>query len=410
MAACQEKIDQYAKLTVKMGLNIQKGQILAINSPLESAEFTRAVVREAYRLGAKRVHVDWSDSPTQRLQFEEQPEESLKEVPKWRVEMYDELIENKGALLHITGADPNAFAGVDPKRIQMVQQASGQSLKDFKIAQLKGDIHWCIVGVPTVAWAKLVFPDKAPDQALDDLWEAIFKTVRLDHADPIAAWDQHSKDLHDKMNYLNDQHFKALHYKGPGTDLSIELHPDHLWVGAGHKSTQEHVFIPNMPTEEVFTAPLKTGVNGTVKNTKPLSVNGNLIENFSFTFKDGKVVNFSAEKGYEALEGLLDTDESARYLGEVALVPHQSPISQSGIIFMNTLYDENASCHIALGTSFSMNVKNGSNMSEEELIDSGANQSFIHTDFMIGSGELDIDAETQDGKRIPLFRNGNWAI
>lgn len=410
MTSFQDKINHYAELVVKVGLNIQEGQILAVNSPLEAAEFTRAVVRAAYRSGAKKVNVDWGDSPTQRIQFEEQPEESLKEVPKWRVEMFDELIENKGAILQITGSDPKALAGVDPSRIQMMQQASGKALRAFQEAQLKGDIHWCIVGVPTVAWAKQVFPDKSSEEAVDALWEAIFKTVRLDQTDPVAAWEQHSKNLQDKMHYLNDQQFKTLHYKGPGTDLSIDLHPEHLWVGAGDESPRGSVFIPNMPTEEVFTAPKKTGVNGHVTSTKPLAVNGNLIENFSFTFKDGKVVDFSAEKGYDTLQSMLDTDEAARYLGEVALVPHQSPISQSGITFFNTLYDENASCHIALGNVITMNIKNGGDMSEAELVAIEANQSFIHTDFMIGSDQLDIDAETQDGKLVPLFRNGNWAI
>ncbi|MFC7391646.1 aminopeptidase [Scopulibacillus cellulosilyticus] len=410
MKSFQEKIEKYAELVVKIGLNIQEGQKLIVNSPLEAAPFTRAVVREAYQNGAKKVHVEWSDSPTGRIQFEEQPEESLKEVPKWRVAMFEELVENHGAILQITGSDPNAYAGVDPKRIQISQQASGQALKFFQEAQLKGDIHWCIAGVPTEAWAKQVFPDKATDEAIEILWEAIFKTVRLDQENPVEAWKHHSKDLQEKMAYLNEQKFKALHYKGPGTDLSIELHPDHVWVAAGHKSTQGRTYIPNMPTEEVFTAPKKTGVNGTVTSTKPLALNGNLIENFSFTFKDGKVVDFSAEKGYDALKAMLDTDGGARFLGEVALVPHQSPISQSGIIFFNTLYDENASCHIALGNAITMNIKDSDNMSAEELTAQEVNQSYVHTDFMIGSSQLDIDAETKDGKRLPLFRNGNWAI
>ncbi len=406
----QAKLKKYAELTVRAGLNIQEGQILVINAHLEAADFTREVVREAYRQGAKRVHVDWGDAATQRINFEEMPEESLKEVPAWRKEMFQELVTNKGAILQLTGTDPSAFAGVDPSRIQTAQKAQGKDLKFFQAAQLKGDIHWCIIGVPTESWAKQVFPQATSEEAVENLWDKIFETVRLDQENPVNAWQEHAANLHAKVNYLNDQHFKTLHYKGPGTDLSIELHPDHVWLGAGDLSTSGVTFLPNMPTEEVFTAPKKTGVNGKVTSTKPLALHGNLIENFSFTFKDGKVIDFTAEKGYETLKAMLETDENAKYLGEVALVPDASPISQSGIVFFNTLYDENASCHIALGNVITTNIKDGGNLSEETLESSGANQSIVHTDFMIGSASLDIDAETYEGERIALFRGGNWAI
>lgn len=404
------KLKKYAELTVRSGLNIQEGQILAINAHLESAAFTRELVREAYKQGAKRVHVDWGDTETQRIHFEEMPEESLKEFPKWRKEMFQELVNNNGAILQLTGTDPSGLAGVDPSRIQLAQQAAGKELKFFQAAQLKGDINWCIIGVPTEKWAKQVFPEVTTEEAVENLWEKIFETVRLDQEDPVLAWEEHAENLHAKINYLNEKHFKTLHYKAPGTDLSIELHPDHLWLGAGDKSTSGVTFLPNMPTEEVFTAPKSTGVNGKVTSTKPLALHGNLIENFSFTFKDGKVIDFTAEKGYDTLKAMLETDENAKYLGEVALVPDASPISQSGITFFNTLYDENASCHIALGNAITTNIKDGGTLSEEELKASGANQSMVHTDFMIGSPSLDIDAETHDGECIALFRNGNWAI
>ncbi|WP_085522222.1 aminopeptidase [Tuberibacillus sp. Marseille-P3662] len=406
----QSKLEKYAELVVKIGLNVQKDQPVIIQAPIEAAEFAREAVRAAYRNGAKKVDVDYSDAPTGRIQFEEQPEESLKDVPQWKVDRFQAFVEDNGALLNITGQDPNALSGVDTNRIMIAQQASGKALKFFKEAQLKGDIHWCIAGVPTESWATQVFPDKTPEEAVAALWEAIFKTVRLDEDDPVAAWEAHSENLKDKMNYLNEQNFKALHYKAPGTDLTIELNPDHLWVGAGHESPNGLTYIPNMPTEEVFSAPRKYGVNGTVTSTKPLALNGNLIENFSFTFENGKVVDFSAEKGYDALKSMLDTDEGARYLGEVALVPDQSPISQSGIIFYNTLYDENASCHIALGNAITMNIEGGDQMDSDALEQHEVTESVVHTDFMIGSSELDIDAETQDGDIKPLFRNGNWAI
>ncbi|TLS37201.1 aminopeptidase [Pseudalkalibacillus caeni] len=410
MSNFEGKLNRYAEIVVKIGLNIQEGQHLVISSPIEAAEFTRKVMKQAYQNGARRVTVDWNDSQTSRINLEEAPEETLKEVPKWTIEKFKDLAENKGAVLSITGSDPKAFEGVNPEKMTLVQRAQGEHLKFFQKAQLSGDTHWAIVGVPTKAWAEMVFPDKSEQEAMDSLWEEIFKTVRADKADPVTAWEEHSQTLNEKLDYLNEKHFKTLHYKGPGTDLSIDLHPDHLWIGGGHNSTFGTTYIPNLPTEEVFTAPRKYGVNGTVSSTKPLSYFGNMIENFSLTFENGKVVDFKAEKGYEALEQMLGIDEGMSYLGEVALVPHDSPISNSGIIFNNTLYDENASCHIALGNAITMNIEGASKYSKEELEEKEVTNSVGHVDFMIGSAELDIDGETKDGERIPVFRNGDWAI
>ncbi len=403
-------LDQYAETVVKIGLNLQKGQRLIISSPLEAAEFTRKVTRHAYKAGAKRVIIDWSDSESQRIYFEEAPEETLKQIEQWEIDRYKDLADHKDALLHITGSDPKALEGVNPERITMRQKASGEKLEFFSKAQMNGHLTWCIVGVPTQAWAKTVFPDRSEEEAVDALWEAIFKTVRVDQEDPIAAWEGHVQNLNDKVEYLTQKKFKALHYKAPGTDLVIELHPKHIWVGGPHHSANGDLFIPNLPTEEVFTTPLKEGVNGTVTSTKPLSAMGNMIENFSLTFEKGRVVDFKAEKGQEALKELLNIDEGMHYLGEVALVPDDSPISNSGIIFNNTLYDENASCHIALGGAIDMSVEGAAPMSRDELEEIGVNQSFGHTDFMIGSAELDLDGETEDGTLIPLFRKGNWVI
>ena len=410
MSNFHEKLNRYAEIVVKIGLNIQKGQHLVISSPLEAAEFTRLVTKQAYQNGAKRVTVDWNDPALSRINLEEAPEDTLKEVPKWTIDKFKDIAENNGAILSITGNDPKAFEGVNPERMTLVQRANGEQLKFFQKAQLSGETHWAIVGVPTKAWAKMVFPDKNEDEAVADLWEAIFKTVRADKEDPVAAWEEHSKSLIQKLDYLNEKHFKTLHYKGPGTELSIDLHPDHIWIGGGHKSTLGTTYIPNLPTEEVFTAPRKYGVNGTVTSTKPLSYFGNMIEDFSLTFENGKVVDYKAEKGYEALKQMLNIDEGMCYLGEVALVPHDSPISNSGIIFNNTLYDENASCHVALGNAITMNIDGASKYSKEEMEEREITSSFGHVDFMIGSGMLDIDGETTDGERIPLFRNGNWAI
>ncbi|MCD7035121.1 aminopeptidase [Metabacillus sp. GX 13764] len=406
-----EKVDAYAELVVKIGLNIQEGQRLVINSPIEAAVFTRKVTEHAYANGCKRVFVEWTDTVTNRIHLNNASEEVLKDnLPQWDLDKYDSLIENHDCYLMVTGSDPSAYKDVAPERLLLVQQNSGERLQAFSKARLNGEVPWVIAGAPTAGWAKSVFPEKNENDAIAALWDAIFQTVRADQEDPVSAWEEHGETLKEKVTYLNEQRFKTLHYKSEGTDLSIDLHPDHTWIGGGHHSTFGTSYIPNLPTEEVFTTPLKNGVNGTVKSKKPLSAMGNLIENFSLTFKEGKVVDVQAEKGYETLKQLLNIDEGMNYLGEVALVPHDSPISNSGIIFNNTLYDENASCHLAIGTAITMTVAGAEKLSKEELVEKGINQSNGHTDFMIGSADLTIEAEYQDGKRIPLFRDGNWAI
>ncbi|MFC0187284.1 aminopeptidase [Fictibacillus aquaticus] len=411
MKTFKEKLDQYAELVVKVGLNVQKGQRLQINSSIESAEFTRLVVKHAYEAGAKQVFIDWNDSESNRYHYTGASEEVLQnDLQQWDIDKYHSLAENHDCLLMVTGNDPDAYKGVPPERMMMVQKNRGEKLQKFSEAQLRGDIHWAIAGSVTPGWAKSVFPDKNEEEAVEALWEAVFKTVRMDEENPVAAWEEHVGTLTDKMNYLNEQKFKTLHYKSATADLSIDLHPDHIWVGGGHHSTFGTYYIPNLPTEEVFTTPLKTGVNGTVSSTKPLSVMGNMIENFTLTFKDGKVVDYKAEKGEDTLKQLLSIDEGMLYLGEVALVPHDSPISNSGIVFNNTLYDENASCHLAVGTAITMTVDGGGAMSKEELEAKDVNQSRGHTDFMIGSADLQIEAEYSDGRRIQLFKDGNWAV
>ncbi|MFC7371124.1 aminopeptidase [Fictibacillus iocasae] len=410
MKTFEEKLDQYAELVVKVGLNIQKGQRLQINTSIDTVEFTRLVVKHAYEAGCKQVFVDWGDIETKRYHLLGASEDVLADdLPQWEIDKYNSLAENHDALLMVTGSDPNGFKGIPPQRMMLAQKNRGEKLHDFSASQLRGDIHWAIAGAATKEWAQSVFPDKNEKEALDALWEAIFKTVRIDTENPVAAWEEHVGNLTEKMNYLNEQKFKTLHYKSEGTELSIDLHPDHVWVGGGHHSTFGTYYIPNLPTEEVFTTPLKTGVNGTVSSTKPLSAMGNMIENFSLTFKDGKVVEYKAEKGEDTLKQLLSIDEGMLYLGEVALVPHDSPISNSGIVFNNTLYDENASCHLAIGMAITMTVEGAGSLSKDELEAKEVNQSRGHTDFMIGSADLQIEAEYADGRRIPLFVDGNWA-
>lgn len=406
----EKQLEKYAELTVKVALNIQKGQKLRINADIENADFVRLITRKAYQVGAKKVYAHLSDPMIQRITYEEAPEEGLAEFPDWQVQAYDELIDDDGAILVIAASDPDLMKGIDPKRMAISQKAAGKKMERFQDAQTNGDLTWCILSVPSKNWAAKIFPNLDDDQQVDALWDEIFRTTRVDTGDPVAAWQEHIETLSEKAHYLNEKRFKALHYKAPGTDLTIQLADDHVWQAADFTTKKGISFLPNVPTEEVFTMPHRNGINGTVTSTKPLSYGGNLIENFSLTFKDGKVVDFQAEKGKESLQSVLDTDEGARHLGEVALVPHDSPISNSGLIFFNTLFDENASCHIALGHALQLNIKDANQYNKNELANKGYNDSMTHVDFMIGSAELDIDGETDDGERVPVFRNGNWAF
>jgi aminopeptidase len=406
----QKNLEKYAELTVKVALNIQKGQKLHINAAIENADFVEIITRKAYRAGAKKVYTNLYDPIIQRITYEEAPEEGLAEFPQWKVDSFNELIDEGGAFLEVAALDPDLLKGVDSERIAISRKASGKAMQRFQEAQTNGAVAWCILSVPSKNWAAKIFPNVDDDKQIDALWEQIFYTTRVDQEDPVAAWEKHIETLSAKADYLNEKGFKALHYKAEGTDLTIRLADDHVWKAASFTTKRDTRFLPNVPTEEVFTMPHKDGVDGTVSSTKPLNYGGSLIENFTLTFKDGKVVDFKAEKGEDSLKSLLDTDKGAKRLGEVALVPHDSPISNSGLIFFNTLFDENASCHIALGRALSLNMKDAAELGDEARAERGFNSSITHVDFMIGSAELDIDGETPDGERIPVFRKGNWAF
>ncbi|MBI6874662.1 aminopeptidase [Clostridium aciditolerans] len=403
-------LSKYAELSVRVGVNLQKGQTLVINSPIECAEFTRVVAKEAYKSGAKEVHVEWSDEEITLIKFMNAPEEAFKEFPKWKAEGYEELAKNGAAFLSISASNPELLKDVDPKRIAESNKTRSIALKKYREYIMNSTVAWSIVSIPTKAWSKKVFPNLSEESAIEKLWENIFKIVRVDKDNPIDAWNDHLDNLQKKVEFLNEKKFKKLHYISKDTDLTIELPEKHIWAGGGEYNSKQTYFVANMPTEEVFTLPLKTGVNGKVKSTKPLNYSGNLVDNFTLIFKDGKIVDFSAEKGYETLKKLIETDEGSHYLGEVALVPYDSPISNSNIIFYNTLFDENASCHLALGEAYPICLEGGSNMNEEELEKSGANISLTHVDFMVGSSDLDITGETRDGEVVHIFKNGNWAF
>lgn len=404
-------LKKYAKLAIYQGVNVQKNQTLVISSPIECAEFTRMLVEEAYIKGAKEVVVQWNDELTGKLKYKYSPMEVFETVPEWVKESRLSYAKEGACFLSISASDPELLKDVDPKKVATFRKASSIASREFSSRLMSNENAWSIVSIPTVGWAKKVFPNVSEDEAVEKLWDAIFKIVRVDSQDPVKAWEEHKNTLKKNMDFLNSKRFKSLHYTNSlGTDLIIQLPEKHLWAGGAEFTQDGTEFIANMPTEEIFSMPKKTGVNGKVVNSMPLNYGGNLINNFSLTFKDGKVVDFSAEEGYETLKNLLDTDEGAKYLGEVALVPYNSPISNSNIIFFNTLYDENASCHLAFGKAYSLCIKDGEKMSEEELLKEGANDSLTHVDFMIGTKDLQITGTTYDNEKFDIFVNGNWAF
>ena len=406
----QDKVKKYAELTIKVGVNVQADQPLWISAPLGTEDFVRIVVKEAYLAGARNVHVQWYDEEIMRTHYELAPEDVFYEYPSWLATAHEWVVDVKGAFLQIEANDPDLLKGIEPDRILNYEKASGDALDRFYEAIEKDEISWSIVAIPSEKWADKVFPELPQPDRVPSLWERIFTSVRIDQPDPISAWKSHIQTLSDKAAQLNSLCLQSLHYSDRGTDLSIELHEDHIWLTGASKTPLGTDFIANMPTEEVYTVPVRTGVNGKVTSTKPLAYNGNVIEGFTLTFVDGKITDVSAEVGEEILKKLIDTDEGAAYLGEVALVPHQSPISNSGVLFFNTLFDENASNHLAIGSSYPTCIKDGNILSDEEREEKGLNESVVHEDFMIGSESMDIDGICRDGRKIPIFRKGNWAI
>ncbi|SDG73176.1 aminopeptidase [Selenomonas sp. WCT3] len=405
-------LQKYARLVVKVGVNLQKDQILVINSPIECAEFARSIAEEAFAAGAHDVVVSWGDELLAHIRYQRGQKELFTEFPKWRQKFYMDYAEQGAAFVSIAARDPEIFNDIEPEKLKLSQQAAGAALLEYRARLMNNRNTWCVVSVPTVSWAAKVFPNCSEEEAVAKLWQAIFQTVRIEEdKDPVAAWKEHIAFLQKAAKFLNDHDFASLHYTNNlGTDLTIELPEGHIWAGGAELSELGIEFAANMPTEEVYTLPKRDGVNGTVVAAKPLNFNGNLIEGFKLTFKDGKVVDYSAKKGEKILKGLLETDEGARYLGEVALVPYDSPISKSGILFYNTLFDENASCHLALGKAYPTCIKDGETMDSVTLLQHGVNDSLLHEDFMIGTRDLDIVGTTKDGKKIPVFQNGNFAF
>ncbi len=404
-------LKKYATLAVKKGVNLQKDQVLLVNCPIECIDFARAIAEVAYNEGAKEVVVHYSDQSLQRLKLEYASMDTLKETPNWVAESYNSYAKQGCAVISVSASDPDAYKNIPMDKIATFQKSRQLALKEYYDYSMSNKIRWTVVSVPTEAWALKVFKNSNSEEAVSKLWDVIFNVVRLNNDDPIKAWNEHNNNISKNLNFLNSNKLKKLHYKNSiGTDLTIELPEDHIWLGGSEKCTTGIEFNANMPTEEVYTLPKKTGINGTVVSSKPLSYGGNLIDDFSLTFKEGKVVDFTAKEGFDTLKKLLDSDAGSKYLGEVALVPYDSPISNSNLIFYNTLFDENAACHLAFGKAYPTCIINGENLSNEELSQKGANDSIIHVDFMIGTKDLDIIGYTEDNREIKIFTSGNWAF
>ena len=402
---------KYAKLAVRTGVNLKKGQGCAIYAQVEQHEFAELVAEEAYRAGAKWVQVFWQDQAVRKLDLRHQTVTQLSRVEEWEKVQQQMFVDQLPARIHISSEDPDGLKGVSVPKMQKAQAARSTVLRPYRKA-IDNKHQWTIIAVPSKKWAKKVFPGVRASVAEEKLWEAILQTVRVTpDNDPEAAWDQHNATLQEKSGKLNALDLDYLHYTAPnGTDFKCWLIPGAKWGGGGATILDGTFYNPNMPTEEVFTSPLKGKCEGTLVSTMPLSYQGNLIDQFSITFENGRAVSCKARQGQELLEKMLHMDEGASMLGELALVPHDSPVSNTGILFYNTLFDENAACHVALGFGFPECVEGFESMTDQELQEKGVNDSIIHVDFMIGSKDLDITGYTRDGKAVQIFKNGNWAI
>jgi aminopeptidase len=408
----EENLQKYAKLLVANGINVQPGDWVKMTITVDQAPLARYITKEAYGLGAEKVIIKWSDDEITKLNYIHQPLEVLTNIPEYEIqETEDHVLNHRVSRLSIVSSDPGLLNEVDPAKIAAYQNIAGKAFSAQRIATQNNDLKWTVAAAAGADWAAKVFPDlKTSEEQVDALWDQIFKTCRVYSEDPVAAWDEHKKTLNEKAAKLNEYQFDALHYTAPGTDLTLGLPKNHLWCSAEGRNPKGEGFIANMPTEEVYTAPDTRRMDGVVRSTKPLSYAGTLIEGIEVHFKDGKIVDISAEQGDETIKKLVFDNEGGTGLGEVALVPDPSPISQSGITFFTTLYDENASNHLAIGAAYPTTIQGGTTMSQEELMANGMNTSIVHVDFMIGSDKMDIDGIKQDGTIVPIFRNGDWAI
>lgn len=407
----EAKLEEYAALLVRVGLNVQKGQTVVLSAPVECAGFARMCAAEAYAAGCREVVMNWRDDALGRMKYLHGDDQVFDEVPLWRRHFFNDYAQEGAAYLSISASDPENLKGVDAGRIVRAQQASGKAIREFDRLQMCGGFPWCIASIPIPSWAKRVFPGEREETAMERLWDAIFAAVRISgDGTAVEKWRAHLATLAKRKETLNELDFKSLHYTNDlGTDLTVELPEGHIWEAGDDVTLSGQSFIANIPTEELFTSPLKTGVNGVVYASMPLANDGNIIDKFHFVVKEGKIVEAHAEKGEESLKAAISVDEGACYFGEVALVPYDSPISNQKILYYNTLFDENAACHIAFGEAYPC-LKGGPKMTKKELKERGLNDSITHVDFMVGTKDLSIVGTTRDGKEIPVFVDGNFAI
>jgi len=405
----EQRLDRLAEVAVRTGLGLAPGQEVVITAALEALPLTRRITEHAYKAGSSLVTVLFTDEESTLLRFRHAPDASFDYAPAWLYEGMAQAYRRGAARMAIAGGDPSLLSREDPEKVGRANRATSKAYSPAREIITRHEINWTIVSAATPAWAAAVFPDLPADVALARLWDAIFAATRVDGPDPMADWQQHDARLHAWADRLNAQRFSALHFRGPGTDLRVGLADDHIWLGGGKTALNGLYGMCNMPTEEVFTTPHKDRVDGHVLSTKPLSHLGTLIEEIAVRFEGGRIVEAHAATGEQVLQSMIDTDEGARRLGEVSLVPHSSPIASSGLLFMNTLYDENAACHIALGQCYSKCFVDGTKLSPQQIAAQGGNQSLIHIDWMIGSDKTDIDGIHADGRRVPVFRKGEWA-
>lgn len=406
-----KKLQKYAELIVKQGVNLQPGEPVAIFAPILAADLVREVADQAYRSGAPKVTVFWSDGELSRLAYDYQTEETLTDIPQWVVDSRNYIVDTKAVSINIISELPDLLKNIPPQKVTAAGRATSKALARFRESTGSNQTRWCIVAYPNVEWAKKMFPELSEKAALEKQWRYLHKTVRLDKTDTLGAWRKHAAKLAKRSRFLNRAKIVSFHYKNSiGTDFTIGMPKGYIFTGAVEKGGGGVDFTANIPTEEVFSCPDKFSANGTLVSAKPLVRSGGIMENFKLTFKDGRIVDYSAEKGYETLKGIIETDEGSHYLGEIALVGYNSPIQNLNTLFYNTLFDENASCHFAIGRAFPGCIKGGDKMSKEQLAKAGLNDSLEHVDFMIGTEDLSITATTEKGEEIEIFKNGDWVI